>query len=478
MIKPLYCICLLFIITLFSCSKPIDFDELSQKNNLFYQDGELFSGEAVQITDTSTLLGLLATISGDSIVYDIENGFCVEQTNYIKDQIHTVLSHEKKGDNLFSTLQIYGTLHSPAASDILISKTHFRNNIKHGKSTEWSFTDGMLGSKKAWKFKETTFNKGVKHGPETFFYEDGRKKEEVNFVQGQTSGLVKSWYPSGNLKKVSKYENNAIVYTKNYYDRKNVISSKVKYNQKYGQEETKWSLNNKILSKVRGFDSVKIVLDGYYEFLDGEKETHLNFKNGLKNGKEVVYYWDGTKWEETNYKYGKLNGPHKKWYRNGQIALSENFVNHLKNGKESKWYETGQKHYEYQYNNGVKTRKWTLWYKNGTLAEETKYKNGKPYGTVMRYYDNGDKWKKYVYTQKSEGLYCLYKSWFTDGAKAEEYEMLNDLQHGYYKKWWGNGNLRLVVHYTNGKKNGKYKNWLENGKLYEECTYLMDKKNK
>ncbi len=476
MIKPLYYVCLLLISIFFSCSNPIDMDKLTQKNNLFYQNGELFSGEVVQKTDTSTLLGLFTSISGDSVVYKIENGFCKEKTTYLKDEIYTVLSYEKKGVNLYSTLLVYGTIYSSEASDLLIFKTHFINNIKHGKSTEWSLTDGMFGSKKAWKSKETTFYNGIKNGPERFFYESGNKKKEINFVNGQPSGLIKRWYPSGNLKQISKYKNNSILFTKSYYDRKNAISTKIKYNQKYGKEETKWSLNHKILSKVRGYDSLKIVLNGYYEFLDGEKVTHLFFKNGLKNGKEIIYYWDGSMWEETNYKYGKLHGPHIKWFLNGQIALSENFANNLKNGKESKWYETGQKHYEYRYHHGVKTGKWTLWYKNGNLAEETNYKNGKPNGTVIRYYDNGDKWKKYFYIQKSEGLYCLYKSWFTDGAKAEEYELLNDIQNGYYKKWWGNGNIRLFVHYSNGKKNGNYKNWLEDGKLYEDCTYLMDNK--
>lgn len=477
--KPLYFTCLLLLLTLFSCSSPVDFEELTQENDLFYHEGELFTGEAVQVTDTSTLFGLLSTISGDSIVYSIENGFCIEQTNFIKDEVYTVLNHEKKGDHLYSTMKIYGVLYSPPAPDILVAEVHFRDKVKHGKSTEWSLSDGMFGSKSSWKFKEVHFKNGIEHGPTIFFGEDGKKKTETNFVDGKRSGLVKRWYPSGNLQEESKYDNNAIIYTKSYYDRKNgPMSSKVSYNLQYGEERTEWSLNNKVISKVRSSDTVHvdIVLNGYYEFLDNEKETHVHYKNGVKNGKEEIFYLNGKLWEETNYKLGKFNGSHKKWYRNGQMALSENYRNSVKDGAERKWYDSGQKHYEYHYKNGVKSGMWIMWYKNGNLAEKTNYKNGNPYGTVIRYYDNGDKWKKYSYTQKSEGLYCLYKSWYTDGAKAEEYEMLNDSKHGYYKKWWGNGNLRLLVQYTEGSKNGKYKNWLEDGTLYEECVYVMDKK--
>ena len=91
----------------------------------------------------------------------------------------------------------------------------------------------------------------------------------------------------------------------------------------------------------------------YYE--NGKKESEYNFKDGKKDGLEVVYFFrsqlsrflkpwsNGQKKEEINYKGGKKNGLETQWYENGQKKIETNYKDGRKVGLQAVWYSNGEK---------------------------------------------------------------------------------------------------------------------------------------
>jgi len=76
----------------------------------------------------------------------------------------------------------------------------------------------------------------------------------------------------------------------------------------------------------------------YYE--TGELFDDLNFKNGLRNGKQIRHWYTGSK-RETNYSLGLKHGKQLSWHSNGNLECEENYLNGVKNGAFYRWDDNG-----------------------------------------------------------------------------------------------------------------------------------------
>jgi len=103
-----------------------------------------------------------------------------------------------------------------------------------------------------------------------------------NFLK-KKDGLVKSWYPNGQL----EYE----------------------FNYKEGKRDG--------LQK------------GWFE--SGQLKREVNYKDGKEDGLKKGWYENGQLWYETNFKDGKRDGLTKSWDEDGQLQLET----HHKDGKQA-----------------------------------------------------------------------------------------------------------------------------------------------
>ena len=71
-------------------------------------------------------------------------------------------------------------------------------------------------------------------------------------------------------------------------------------------------------------------------------DVETNYKNGLKDGLAIVYYYNGQKSSETNWVNDKKEGLSVSWHKNGQKASETNYVNDEKKGL-VEWNEDGEK---------------------------------------------------------------------------------------------------------------------------------------
>lgn len=67
----------------------------------------------------------------------------------------------------------------------------------------------------------------------------------------------------------------------------------------------------------------------YYD--NGKIKSEIHYKNGKKDGLEILWYKSGKKWIETHYKNGNLEGYFIEWDSSGK----EVSVKHYKNGLEN-----------------------------------------------------------------------------------------------------------------------------------------------
>ncbi len=145
------------------------------------------------------------------------------------------------------------------------------------------------------------YYEGAYHGRHTWWWEDGIKSREENYVYGLLHGKVVEWYRSGNI----NYENNYIDGEKNG------------------------------LSK------------GWYE--DGQLRVELNYLNGNRHGQGIWWDENGNKSLEAFYQNDKEHGLSTWYYENGNKRQEGMFENGFRTGTWYYWNEDGSCNYSYNY---------------------------------------------------------------------------------------------------------------------------------
>lgn len=126
---------------------------------------------------------------------------------------------------------------------------------------------------------ECFYRNGNKEGREIWWHEDGKKRKERFYNNGKLEGRETWWHENGK----KRYE----CFWKN-----GMLEGK----------ETRW--NEK-----------------------GEKEMERFWRNGKQDGKEIFWYTNGWKWSEFFFKNGKTEGIVKWWYSDGQKQTESFYKN-------------------------------------------------------------------------------------------------------------------------------------------------------
>jgi antitoxin component YwqK of YwqJK toxin-antitoxin module len=172
-----------------------------------------------------------------------------------------------------------------------------------------------------------------KHGMETWWYENGKMKAEINHVDGKRNGSV-----------IQYYENGQKEIEINYVDGK-----------KDGLE-TQWYDNGKKKSEANYVDDkAKGMVTQWYE--NGQKTSEGNYINHQREGLATWWYESGQKYYEINYVDGKKEGLETHWDENGQKVAEINFKDDKQHGLQTIWDNNGVKISETEYKDGEKTGK-------------------------------------------------------------------------------------------------------------------------
>lgn len=206
----------------------------------------------------------------------------------------------------------------------------------------------------------------------------------------------------------------------------------------------------------------------YYE--NGKLKETGTFKDGLLQGKNILYHNNGRLYIDAIAKDSKLEGEYKYYLPSGALAQKKYFKEGKLNGSYTSYFSVGEKIPEFKstYSNDSIVNSLDEHYAHGEIYQKSFYKNGQ-LSKSKRYYVNGNLWEDLNYKEgKLNGPYTLY---FNNKKIAQSGQIENGDNTGPWKTYFRNGILESEFNYQNGKIHGIYKHYSPDGKPYYEMQY-------
>jgi uncharacterized protein len=180
------------------------------------------------------------------------------------------------------------------------------------------------------------------------------------------------------------------------------------------------------------------------------KNTAINDKRSVRNGKWTFFYSNGAKRGSVNYSDGCPTDMLTKWYKTGEKMEEAVYIDCKPLGNKKIWAREGWLKYETtNEGNGRSTE--IEWYESGKKKSSIPYKNGQQYGRVKRWFENGQKEEDVM--MKNTRVHGSYRSWYSNGNKQREFFSINNVMSGEYREWTEDGKLLWeIIEMTNEKK--------------------------
>ena len=205
-------------------------------------------------------------------------------------------------------------------------------------------------------------NDYYKHGIDTYYYENGKIKEEIPFKYGVVTGVKKEYSKEG-----------------------------------YLLMET--SFSNEILHGVS---------KEYYPTSDRIIRRETPFVDGTVNGTEIVYYESGSIYFERPYVDGVINGTEISYYESGNKKTERPHIDGVLEGTGTFFREDGSKLQEMLFVNGIPHGTATEYLEDGYIME-TPWVNGVIHGTEIIYRDDGTVYSTRIYVDGSSEPITIYQ---------------------------------------------------------------------
>lgn len=226
--------------------------------------------------------------------------------------------------------------------------------------TEATFDDGQING--VWKvfdakhrvICEWTFDRDIRHGRSTWFFPNGHKQMELNYLKGQIDGEVVQWNSESK-----------VVLRDRYIDGRKLEKSVTWHAPKKKKAEG-WFLHAR-----ENAGATYDWWNGTVKMIPADKDL-----NDQRHGGWVWWYSSGLKQLEGTYDYDKPVGTFTWWHSNGQKQLEGEFKAGKQNGKFTWWYANGQKQLEQEYADNVAQGPWKRWAEDGKVVEAGNYAEG------------------------------------------------------------------------------------------------------
>ena len=166
--------------------------------------------------------------------------------------------------------------------------------------------------------KEADFVDGMLERKMTWWYENGQKELEDNYVANLRHGMHRAWHDNGQL--MSQGESI------------------------HGQRQGSWLWwhDNGQLAEETVYLDHKPVTKNTYWYGSGTKKLAAAYLNGLQHGTQTTWFENGQKETEFDLEYGVPNGVSSHWYESGAKASEFHIADGVRHGLETKWDEAGQ----------------------------------------------------------------------------------------------------------------------------------------
>ncbi len=192
--------------------------------------------------------------------------------------------------------------------------------------------------------KQGDFKKFYASAKDKVFY-TGQFKDDIPF------GTFTYYYKNGEVKSYMNYSDNGIVRAEVYTD-KGKLMAKGNYIQK--QKDSTWVYLND----------------------DGTTKSFENWSNGVKKGKEVIFYSHADTAEVMYWENGKLNGPWRQYFANGKLKLKASMIDDEYDGETSFYHDNGKLNIKGKYVSGYRNGSWYHYNRDGSIQMQVLYRGG------------------------------------------------------------------------------------------------------
>ncbi|MBI3509291.1 MAG: tetratricopeptide repeat protein [Bacteroidetes bacterium] len=232
-----------------------------------------------------------------------------------------------------------GELHKYAfdGQDLILS--NYINGVQFGVRKEFYPVTGK-------PFLETNMDYDNRNGSSNAWWENGNKRWEENYYDGDLNGMQKYYHENGQIFKQGTWEmgnvngeleyysdNGSLQYAR-YYKDGNVLG--------YSYPDKDGNLLAPMIKLKDGSGD----FTGYYQ--NGDTSICGKYDNGKLTGHVVTYYPNGKISDDENYDHYDYVGSQKYYYSNGNLHKELNYFCDQLDGVQKYYYENGQlEHTEY-----------------------------------------------------------------------------------------------------------------------------------
>ena len=314
-----------------------------------------------------------------------------------------------------------------------------------------------------------------------FYYQSGNLSSEGFFLNNVPTGKWTNYFANGNIKSFGYWKNALLDSNWIFYDIKGnkILEENYFQNKKHG--------------KVIKYD---------------KNENHkqiTNFKNGLKEGRETIFFNNSQKIKKINYYLNdKKHGVCLEYDKNQNIITITKYNMGIINNKEEinrrdrdgkkhgtwkEFYETGKLKKEENYFHGVIDGLIKKYNKKGGIENIQVYKEGIEEKQKIKLNielsklndDKGNILVGVVYENKKNGLFKVYNSnqeiinykFYKNDTLLREgmYDSVNQ-KIGKWIYYYPNKNIKKSGFYINGKKDSLWEYYYKNGNIQQRGKYI------
>jgi uncharacterized protein len=160
----------------------------------------------------------------------------------------------------------------------------------------------------------------IKNGHFVYYYENGQKQSEGDFVNDVEVGKWTSWFESGKLKSESTFPGNSKSYWKYWYESGELKSAgKFLFNNR----DNVWNFwyKNGQLESIETFKNGFLTLEKYY-YKNGQMNFTGRYLNGNRNGDWTFYDADGRIYYYGSYTNGNRDGNWIRFFKEGKMQVN------------------------------------------------------------------------------------------------------------------------------------------------------------
>ncbi|MFN8391649.1 MAG: hypothetical protein U0136_15275 [Bdellovibrionota bacterium] len=203
-----------------------------------------------------------------------------------------------------------------------------------------------------WCSAKTTLGTGEKNGPYLKWDNDGNKRFEAYYVNGQPHGRMISYFADEREEELKEFSNGVL--------------------------NGKWIQWNREGDKVAEGVFVNGKKNGKFSYWDrhGALTSEGTYKNNLEFGVWTTFYPDGEIQTRITYRDGKKNGKAETFFTSGRLSSTGAYRDNKLEGEWVYYNEDGRLKVRGAYADGRKNGPWSTYKPDGQLADTTMYDNG------------------------------------------------------------------------------------------------------